>query len=175
MCCWYNSRPTGPIQDSGEEDLPDEALVVRVAAALLRLRYGARRASRGRARRREILRFGAFFVQEFGRPMTQFCGATPLPTGAAPRQSAPVTGGSPACSGPARGLSEPRRPPRQCRLDIARVMAAVGRESFVNRPPHVEGQWVVLPFHFTGRFKFADFPRGDGPLRLGSLLQSFRS
>ncbi len=124
-----------------------------LAGAVLLLRCATQSARCRRERGREMRKFGARFVQEFGRPMTQFRGATPPPHArlrVSPRRSRVEV-----LLAPANGDGYPNLADHRSNVDydVARVMAVVGRESFVNGSPYAEGRWVVLPFHFKGPVK----------------------
>jgi hypothetical protein len=118
------------------------------AAALLRLVPRYTRARRARA---ELLRqFADEFVAEFVRPLTHFRGAHHALRAryrVRPRRSqvdvllAPRNG----CVYP--NLSDHRA---NVEYDVARVMAVLDQSSFISGRPYAEGQWVVLPFQFSG-------------------------
>lgn len=106
---------------------------------------------RQRRERAHIMRrFGGEFVREFGRPLTQFRGNSPLPHArlriSARRSRLEIL------VAPADGRSYPNLSDHRSNVeyDVARVMAALGRESFANGRPYAEGRWVVLPFHYKG-------------------------
>ena len=85
--------------------------------------------------------------------MTQFRGATPPPHArlrVSPRWSRVEVLLAPADTGGYPNLADHRS---NVDYDVARVMSAVGRGSFVDGAPYAEGRWVVLPFHFKGPVK----------------------
>ena len=106
-----------------------------------------------RERAHVMRRFGGEFVREFGRPLAQFRGASPLPRARlriSPRRSRLEILIAPSNGGSYPNLSDHRS---NVDYDVARVMAALGRESFANGRPYAEGQWVVLPFHYKSAVK----------------------
>jgi hypothetical protein len=98
-------------------------------------------------------RFGGEFVREFGRPLTQYRGA-----GRSPRSRLRIVAHRARLEilvAPSDGQSYPNLSDHKSNVeyDVARVMAALGNESFVRGRPYAEGEWVVLPFQFKDRVK----------------------
>ena len=124
-------------------------LCASLAAALFAVNSWKKR----RALAHIMRRFGGEFVREFGRPLAQFRGASPLPRArlriSARRSRLEIL------VAPSDGRSYPNLSDHRSNVeyDVARVMAALGRESFATGRPYSEGQWVVLPFHYNGAVK----------------------
>ena len=96
-------------------------------------------------------RFGGDFVREFARPWTEYRGAGPLPRARlriSPRRERVEILVAPPPGQTYPNLSDHRF---NVEYDVARVTAALRHQPFANGPPYVEGEWVVLPFQFTGR------------------------
>lgn len=96
-------------------------------------------------------RFGDDFVREFGRPWTRYRGAGPLPRARIrvnPRQSRIEILVAPSPGRTYPNLSDHRS---NVEYDVLRIAAALKHAAFVSNEPYAEGEWVVLPFQFTGR------------------------
>jgi hypothetical protein len=96
-------------------------------------------------------RFGDEFVREFGRPWTRYRSAGPLPRARIrvnPRQSRIEILVAPSPGRTYPNLSDHRS---NVEYDVLRITAALKRAAFVSDEPYSEGEWVVLPFQFTGR------------------------
>src|SRR5262245_50550507 len=106
---------------------------------------------RWQARTREMQRFGRDFVREFARPWSQYRGAGPLPR--TRLRISPRRARVDILVAPPPGRTYPNLSDHRINVeyDVARVTAALRREAFTGSPPYAEGEWVVLPFHFTGR------------------------
>ena len=124
-----------------------------VFAGLYFIRFVSRYARDRRERRRTLRRFGLAFVREFGRPWHEFRGSGPAPR--ARLRVRPGRSHVEVLLAPTGGTSYPNLADHRGNVeyDVARVIAALGRESFVSRRPYAEGQWVVLPFEFMGSAK----------------------
>ena len=162
-----SSRPTGGLlsqaapgalaaagQPFSSPGLPMDVTLLFVAALVLGAVSLSRMAAGVRMRRREraqVLRaFGAEFVREFGRPLTQFRGGAALP-----RARLRVSSGRSRVEvllAPHDGQSYPNLLDhrRNVEYDVVRVMAALRRECFVQGRPYSEGGWVVVPIHYKG-------------------------
>ena len=107
------------------------------------------------AKRRELAlamqRFGGDFVREFGRQWQQYRGAGPSPQ--ARLRIMPGRARLEILVSPPPGRTYPNLSDHRSNVeyDVARVTAALKHESFACGQPYVEGDWVVLPFHFQGR------------------------
>jgi len=96
-------------------------------------------------------RFGDDFVREFGRPWTRYRGAGPLPRARIrvnPRQARIEILVAPSPGRTYPNLSDHRS---NVEYDVLRIAAALKDAAFVSDEPYAEGEWVVLPFQFTGR------------------------
>lgn len=147
----------GPAQPSGDlRSLIDVSFVWMTAITLVALsvsRFAASSWKQRRARAHVMRRFGGEFVKEFGRPLAQFRGASPLP-----RTRVRISSRRSRLEilvAPSDGRSYPNLSDHRSNVeyDVARVMGALGRESFANGRPYAEGRWVVLPFHYKGPVK----------------------
>ena len=121
-----------------------------ILGALSVSRFAVRYWRQRRERALVLRRFGGEFVREFGRPFAQFRGASPSPRARlriSPRRSRLEILVAPSDGRTYPNLSDHRS---NVDYDVARVMAALGRESFARGRPYAEGQWVVLPFHYKG-------------------------
>lgn len=122
------------------------AAATLMAAVFLALSWDARR-----LRARELRRFGNDFVREFARPWAHYRGAGPLP-----RTRLRINPGR-ACVeilvAPSPGRNYPNLSDHRVNVeyDVARVTATLHRDAFTSGQPYAEGEWVVLPFHFTDR------------------------
>jgi len=104
-----------------------------------------------RMRAREMRRFGRDFVREFARPWERYRGAGPVPR--TRLRISPARSRLDILIAPSPGRTYPNLADHRNNVeyDVARVTAALRCNSFTNGRPHVEGEWVVLPFQFTGR------------------------
>jgi hypothetical protein len=156
LVCLAEGRPsTAPAGSSGRSavvagDLTFVWVASLIVGALSVSRFAVSYWRQRRERAHIMRRFGGEFVREFGRPLTQFRGNSPLPRArlriSARRSRLEIL------VAPADGRSYPNLSDHRSNVeyDVARVMAALGRESFANGRPYAEGQWVVLPFHYKG-------------------------
>lgn len=121
-----------------------------IFGALMARRYGIRYWTRRQERVQRLREFGLEFVREFGRPLAQVRGAMPLPC--TKLRISPARSRLDILMSPAAGRSYPNLSDHRGNVeyDLARVVAALGRESFVAGRPYAEGQWVVLPFQYKG-------------------------
>jgi hypothetical protein len=121
--------------------------VVALSAALFVVNTWTKR----RALAHVMQRFGRDFVREFGRPWQQYRGAGPSPQ--ARLRIMPSRARVEILVSPAPGRSYPNLSDHRSNVeyDVARVTAALKHEPFACGQPYVEGEWVVLPFHFQGR------------------------
>ena len=96
-------------------------------------------------------RFGGDFVREFERPWMQYRGTGPSPQ--ARLRIMPGRARLEILVSPPPGRTYPNLSDHRSNVeyDVARVTAALKHESFACGQPYVEGDWVVLPFHFQGR------------------------
>jgi hypothetical protein len=104
-----------------------------------------------RMRVREMQRFGHDFVREFARPWAHYRGGGPLPR--TRLRISPRRGRVEILVAPSPGRIYPNLSDHRVNVeyDVARVTATLQRDAFTSGPPYSEGEWVVLPFHFTGR------------------------
>ena len=118
-----------------------------LAAALFAVNTWAQR----RALADVMQRFGSEFVREFGRPWQQYRGAGPSPQ--ARLRVMPSRARVEILVAPPPGRTYPNLSDHRSNVeyDVARVTAALKHDSFACGQPYVEGEWVVLPFHFQGR------------------------
>ena len=128
-------------------------VVVLLFSTVVLVSFAPRYSKAQRARVQLLRRFGEEFVQEFIRPLTEFRGA-----GHAPRARYRIRAGRSRLEvllAPSHGCAYPNLSDHRANVeyDVARVMAALGQESVVNGRPYAEGQWVVLPFQFSGPVK----------------------
>ena len=158
LVCLANGRPStapaGPFDRSAEVAglgaLTFVWVPLLVLGALSVSRFAVSYWRQRRERAHIMRRFGGQFVREFGRPLTQFRGNSPLPRArlriSARRSRLEIL------VAPADGRSYPNLSDHRSNVeyDVARVMTALGRESFANGRPYAEGHWVVLPFHYKG-------------------------
>jgi hypothetical protein len=116
------------------------------AVALIAVASGRRQALRVRV----LGRFGDEFIQEFARPWAHYRGAGPAPQ--AQLRIMPRRARVEILIAPPKGRTYPNLSDhrRNVEYDVARVTAALHQESFAIGQPYAEGEWVVLPFHFTG-------------------------
>jgi hypothetical protein len=96
-------------------------------------------------------RFGGDFVREFGRPFAQYRGAGALPRArlrlnARRARVEVLVAPSPGRTYP--NLSDHRS---NVEYDVVRIKTALNENAFATVRPYAEGEWVVLPFQFTGR------------------------
>jgi hypothetical protein len=96
-------------------------------------------------------RFGSDFVREFGRPLAHYRGAGPLPRARLRIDSR--RGRLEILMAPASGRTYPNLSDHKSNVeyDTARITAALKHDAFSGVQPYAEGEWVVLPFRFTGR------------------------
>src|SRR5262245_19465793 len=96
-------------------------------------------------------RFGSDFVREFGRPWAQYRGVGPLPRARLRIDSR--RGRLEILVAPAPGRTYPNLSDHKSNVeyDTARITAALKHDGFSGVQPYAEGEWVVLPFRFTGR------------------------
>ena len=121
-----------------------------LVAALALILWVPGYARRRRARLEAMRRFGHAFVREFRRPLTEFRGAgRPLH---ARFRIRPHRSEVEILLAPAHGASYPNLSDHRANVeyDVARVMRALRQTSFINGRPYAEGEWVVLPFQFSG-------------------------
>jgi hypothetical protein len=121
--------------------------VVMLSAALFVVNTWAKR----RTLAHVMHRFGGEFVREFGRPWRLYRGAGPSPQ--TRLRIMPSRARVEILVSPAPGRTYPNLSDHRSNVeyDVARVIAALKHESFACGQPYVEGEWVVLPFHFQGR------------------------
>ena len=136
--------------DVGMIDIGVVSLGSIIFGALVAKRYGIRYWMRRQERVRQMREFGLEFVREFGRPLTQVRGATPLPF--TKLRISPARSRLDILMTPAAGRSYPNLADHRSNLeyDVARVVSVLGRASFVAGRPYAEGRWVVLPFLHKG-------------------------
>jgi hypothetical protein len=96
-------------------------------------------------------RFGDDFVREFGRPWTRYRGAKALPR--ARIRVKPRQGRMEILVAPSPGRTYPNLSDHRSNVeyDVVRITAALKHAAFASAEPYAEGEWVVLPFEFTGR------------------------
>ena len=121
------------------------------AATLMAVVFVAMLWEMRRMRVREMRRFGNDFVREFARPWAHYRGAGPLP-----RTRLRISPGRARVEilvAPSPGRLYPNLSDHRINVeyDVARVTATLQRDAFTSGQPYAEGEWVVLPFHFTGR------------------------
>jgi len=121
------------------------------AAALMAAVYVAMVWETHGRRAREMRRFGDDFVQEFARPWVHYRGAGPLPR--TRLRINPSRARVEILVAPPPGRMYPNLSDHRVNVeyDVARVTAALQRDAFTSDQPYAEGEWVVLPFHFTDR------------------------
>jgi hypothetical protein len=91
--------------------------------------------------------FGNRFVSEFERPLFR---RTAGPAIASRLRLAPARHRLEILLAPAAGRRYPNLDDhkRNVEYDVERVLQLLKDESFTCGPPHAEGRWVVIPFHF---------------------------
>jgi hypothetical protein len=96
-------------------------------------------------------RFGLDFVREFGRPWAHYRGggATPRVRLRTNRRQARVE----ILVAPPPGRTYPNLSDHKSNIeyDVVRITSALKHAAFTSVEPYAEGEWVVLPFQFTGR------------------------
>ena len=132
--------------DVGMIDIGVVSLGSIIFGAVIARRYGVRYWTRRQERVERMREFALEFVREFGRPLSQVRGAPPPPC--TRLRISPGRSRLDILLAPAAGRSYPNLSDHRGNVeyDVARVVAALGRESFVAGRPYAEGQWVVLPF-----------------------------
>lgn len=161
LVCLAGGQATAPGGERGQPTADSRSVIDVTFVWVVTLILGALSVSRfavnywrqRRDRGHILRRFGGEFVREFGRPLAQFRGASPLP-----RTRLRINAGRSRLEilvAPSDGRSYPNLSDHRSNVeyDVARVMAALGRESFANGRPYAEGQWVVLPFRYKGAVK----------------------
>jgi hypothetical protein len=154
----------GMLRTLGQVDL----LAVWLGMALVVPWFGWRmlddRLARARTTTIVMRHFATRFVQEFARPLVWSDVERPLRSRV--RYSA-RRGRVDILLAPGKGRRYPNLSDHKNNVeyDVARVVSALGDESFVNGPPYTQAEWIVVPFQFkSGPSSIRAFgaPAGQG-------------